>query len=713
MPQLTGTPQDDVLIGDARDDQIFGLEGADTINGGDGTNEIYGGPGGDLITGGSGTDFIRTFEYWTTDTDRDVVDAGGGNDVVWFGVGDDADGGTGQDSFYFYLTEATGPLTIDFTLLWQGQAITIGGGTIRNFEAIDIFYATPFDDVITVGGTLNAGPNIGLAWPASISGWHGDDTIYGGYQREFLSGGTGNDSIYGAEGNDGIQGEEGDDYLDGGDGDDYIFAGSGADTVYGGPGNDWLYPTTTYDPDLLADPDVLSGGDGSDQIFAGYLDTLDGGSGYDVAYLNFTGSSSGLVLDFSNLASSGSLTIDAVKMVNIEWIGGFHATPYDDIVRLGAILGSANGGAGHDIIFGTARADAIDGGSGDDHMYGGNGNDSFTVDSVADLIFENSGEGIDQVTATSSFYLHQNVENLTLASGSGDNFGVGNALANTIIGNESANLLIAGDGADALSGGGGGDSLFGEGGADRLNGDAGIDYLVGGLGNDSLYGGADADALYGEDGDDYLNGGTSFDTDIMVGGAGNDTLYAVSGQANPDYDLIDGGAGDDTYWVDTGADLTFEAIGDGIDTVHANVTVPNAGVYLYANVENLILEGTTAFGVGNELDNVLTGSASGNWLLGGDGNDTINGMGGNDVLYGEAGNDTFVFGLGNGGDVIGDFTSGQDHIQLNGQYANFAELQTHFVQNGNVGAIDLGGGNLIVLHNVTMSDLAATDFIFG
>ena len=159
--------------------------------------------------------------------------------------------------------------------------------------------------------------------------------------------------------------------------------------------------------------------------------------------------------------------------------------------------------------------------------------------------------------------------------------------------------------------------------------------------------------------------------------------------------------------------MTFEAIGGGIDTVHADVTVPNAGVYLYANVENLILEGTTAFGVGNELDNVLTGSASGNWLLGGAGNDTINGMGGNDVLYGEAGNDTFVFGPGNGGDVIGDFTSGQDHIQLIGQYANFAELQTHFVQNGNVGAIDLGGGNLIVLHNVTMNNLTAADFIFA
>jgi Ca2+-binding RTX toxin-like protein len=176
---------------------------------------------------------------------------------------------------------------------------------------------------------------------------------------------------------------------------------------------------------------------------------------------------------------------------------------------------------------------------------------------------------------------------------------------------------------------------------------------------------------------------------------------------------MDGGSGDDIYYVDTGDDLTFEAIGGGTDTVHANVTVPNAGVYLYANVENLVLEGTTAFGVGNELANQLTGSASGNWLLGGLGNDTISGLGGNDVLFGEGGADTFVFGANSGADVIGDFVHGTDKIQLNGIYADFASLQSHFVQGGNDGAIDLGGGNLIVLHGVDMATLTATDFIFG
>ncbi|MCC6925939.1 MAG: hypothetical protein IT549_08975, partial [Novosphingobium sp.] len=122
---------------------------------------------------------------------------------------------------------------------------------------------------------------------------------------------------------------------------------------------------------------------------------------------------------------------------------------------------------------------------------------------------------------------------------------------------------------------------------------------------------------------------------------------------------------------------------------------------------------TTAFGVGNELDNQLTGSASGNWLLGGLGADTINGMAGNDVLFGEGGADTFVFGAGSGADVIGDFLHGTDKIQLNGIYADFASLQSHFIQVGNDGAIDLGGGNLIVLLGTTMSTLTAGDFVFA
>ncbi len=370
----------------------------------------------------------------------------------------------------------------------------------------------------------------------------------------------------------------------------------------------------------------------------------------------------------------------------------------------------AAGGAGNDAIFGGAGDDVIDGGTGADALYGGTGNDAFTVDRADDLVFESAGEGMDTVTTTVGYYLYANIENLVLAASAGDIFGVGNVLANQITGNDGSNLLIAGAGADTLRGGGGIDALFGQDGDDRLFGDAGIDYLVGGNGDDSLDGGLGPDALYGEDGNDTLVGGGDFQTDILVGGAGNDVLRADSGLG--DYDLIDGGAGNDAYYVDTPDDLTFEAAGGGTDTIYAAIN--GAGYYLYANTENLVLLGNTPFGVGNELDNTLTGNALGNTLLGRDGNDILNGKAGNDVLFGESGADIFVFERGTGGDIIGDFASGTDRIQLTGLgFANFAAVQAASGQNGGTSFINLGQGDFIILNGVAMASLQAGDFILG
>ncbi len=387
----------------------------------------------------------------------------------------------------------------------------------------------------------------------------------------------------------------------------------------------------------------------------------------------------------------------------------------------GVTIERATGGEGHDRITGNAAAnilignggnDALDGGAGIDRLYGGTGNDSYFVDAQGDLVFENVGEGHDTVTTTSNFYLYAHIEDLTLAAGAGAIFGAGNGQDNLITGNESDNLLVAVNGNDTVHGGAGNDSIYGGNGDDILNGDAGIDYIVGGDGTDTLNGGADADALYGEEGADILVGGDGFFTDILVGGSGNDILRGDTGLG--DYDRMDGGADDDIYYVDTGDDLTFEAVGGGIDTVYADVRTSNGGVYLYANVENLVLMGTTAFGVGNELNNALTGNASGNWLLGGAGDDAINGGAGNDVLFGEAGRDTFVFGRGTGGDVIGDFNIAEDRIDVSAfGFTSFAEIQTRFSQVNANGAINLAEGDFIVLHNTTMANLTAANFIFA
>jgi Ca2+-binding RTX toxin-like protein len=81
--------------------------------------------------------------------------------------------------------------------------------------------------------------------------------------------------------------------------------------------------------------------------------------------------------------------------------------------------------------------------------------------------------------------------------------------------------------------------------------------------------------------------------------------------------VLSGGVGNDTYVVGAG-DTVIENVNEGIDTVRSSVTWT-----LTADVENLTLTGAAVInGMGNELDNVLTGNSAANVLSGGVGNDT-------------------------------------------------------------------------------------------
>lgn len=78
--------------------------------------------------------------------------------------------------------------------------------------------------------------------------------------------------------------------------------------------------------------------------------------------------------------------------------------------------------------------------------------------------------------------------------------------------------------------------------------------------------------------------------------------------------------------------------------------------------------GTVRTFSGTAGDDALRGKSTNDFMVGGAGNDRLNGAFGHDVLFGGAGNDTFVFDRnastkGNS-DVIRDFTSGQDTVEL-------------------------------------------------
>jgi Ca2+-binding RTX toxin-like protein len=637
--------------------------------------------GNDTLTGGTDDDFLYG------DAGSDILSGGEGNDGLAGGLGDDVlDGGIGHDAvYYIHFGSDTSFGASSGIVASLVSGLVTGGAGNDTLVGIEAVWGTGYDDSLT--GDANAN---------SLSGSFGSDTIDGGDGADYLSGGFGDDSLTG---------------------------GLGSDVFYFREEYHPNFPVSDNSTDTITD---FVAGDLGDKIILPILPDSPFANGY--ARLTQSGADTLVEIDRDGSGSFQAFRIIAILQnvirtsLTVFNFNGNDAnsvllgTPGDDNLMGTYTDDFINAGLGNDTIIGLEGNDTLDGGAGADLFDGGLGNDTYLADTQADIAFEGLGEGTDTLIASTSFYLYDNIENLTLATGAGNLFGSANALNNTVTGNEGDNLLLGWDGNDTLVGNAGADILYGVEGNDSLSGGAGIDALVGGNGLDTLDGGNEADALYGEDGNDILYGGTGFATDILVGGAGNDSLDGsasmTSGQVRNqgDYDLMDGGGGDDTYYVDTPADLTFEALAGGIDTVIADIN--GGGYYLYANVENLTLAGNTPFGVGNELNNVMTGSILANWLLGGDGNDTLDGGAGTDILWGQAGADTFLIKHGTNLDIIADFTVGSDKLDISALgFADLATAKANMLQVGTDISVNLGGGDALILIGVSLNSITAADLL--
>jgi len=180
------------------------------------------------------------------------------------------------------------------------------------------------------------------------------------------------------------------------------------------------------------------------------------------------------------------------------------------------------------------------------------------------------------------------------------------------------------------------------------------------------------------------------------GTARNDMFYATTG------DTLIGGLGDDTYMIWDPSLTIVEKANEGIDTILAEVWAP---ITLAANVENLILSGAGArYGTGNAVNNIIVASAAGS---------TLDGMAGDDVLVGGAKGDLFKVSAGNGSDVIVNFTSGSDAIQLQGYgVSSFSQLMSLARQVGSDVRFTMSNGESLVLRGVSLPGLHDYDFGF-
>jgi Ca2+-binding RTX toxin-like protein len=278
----------------------------------------------------------------------------------------------------------------------------------------------------------------------------------------------------------------------------------------------------------------------------------------------------------------------------------------DWLLSIEGLEGSAHG----DVLTGDTGDNLLDGKGGSDTLAGGLGNDTYVINTSADKIIENAGEGTDTVNVLFSGYtLGTNVENGRIVT---------TATAN-LTGNPLDNLLYAGAGNNSLNGNTGTDTVsyaYGVSGTTgvtvslalataQVTGGSGTDTLVS---IENLTGSNYNDRLTGNTGANSLNGGTG--NDILNGGAGADSMT--------------GGDGSDTYYVDNTGDRVSEtnavAATGGTDLVYSYLSTYTLG----ANVENGRLLATGAASLtGNTLNNLLYAGAGNNSLTGGDGTDTV------------------------------------------------------------------------------------------
>lgn len=167
-------------------------------------------------------------------------------------------------------------------------------------------------------------------------------------------------------------------------------------------------------------------------------------------------------------------------------------------------------------------------------------------------------------------------------------------------------------------------------------------------------------------------------------------LIGGSGAANN----LQGGTGDDIYAVEAVGDTVVEFAGERHDQVQTWL----ASYTLSPNVEDLIFtSGGSHTGVGNTLDNVITGGTS------------------SDILTGGGGADRFIYKGPSGTDTITDFDAvdgdaGHDLIDLTGRGLNFADLAVSSVVGGTM--VGIPGGDAIFLQGVTAANINAFDFHF-
>lgn len=151
-----------------------------------------------------------------------------------------------------------------------GTEFTVVSGGLGETSSAVHRITKPFDKIFIYGqaGSDTIKVDNAIKQSATISGFTGNDVIYGGGGNDVIDGGDGKDTIFGRDGNDVLEGGAGDDYLYGNNGNDQLAGGAGTDRLYGGANNDSLIGGDT------STTDYMTGEGGADRFLVQTSDSV-------------------------------------------------------------------------------------------------------------------------------------------------------------------------------------------------------------------------------------------------------------------------------------------------------------------------------------------------------------------------------------------------------------------------------------------------------
>ena len=645
---ITASTSADTLTGDGNANTISASDGNDSVTGGLGADVLDGGTGTDSldysdstnavtvnlatnsITGSHASssasgDTITNFENVIGGTDADtltgtssanVLTGNNGNDTLKGGLGADVlDGGSGTDTLDY--SDSTNAVTVNLatnSITGSHASSAASGDTITGFENIT---ASTSADMLTGDGNAN-----------TISASAGNDSVTGGLGADVLDGGTGTDTLDYSDSTNAVTVNLTTNSITG----SHASSSAFGDTITG-----FENITASTSADTLTgdgNANTISASGGNDTVKGGLgADVLDGGS--DIDTLDYSDSTNSVVV---NLATNS--------------ITGSHASSSasgDTIMNFENVIGSSN----VDTLTGNTVANSLSGLAGNDIISGGDGNDTVTAGLGSDTL--DGGSGTDMLDYSDSLYsitinlLTQSVTGShTNSSAYGDVItsfesatgGIGN---DTLTGNSSDNALVGGDGSDTIISGTGADVLDGGNGTDTLNYYDSTTSIVVNLATNSITGSHASSSAFGDTITNFENviGGSDVDTltgniganslsglagnDIISGGDGNDTITAGLGS-----DTLDGGAGTDTLnYADSTKSVIVNLITQSVTGSHASSSAFGDTITGFENATGGSDVDTL---IGNNIANILSGSAGNDTIMSGLGADTLDGGTGIDSL---------------------------------------------------------------------------------